>query len=178
MHCTRKQLTLLFFSCFKLVLKMGNYMNKGNSRVGSATAFKIEYLNKVGLVFIFVFSFVCRFCFCKIDSYSLLASLPGRFNLYESLVNISFPFIHKQLSNTKTSDNKSTLLHFLVQSIEGKCPEVLNIKDEISSVPIAAKGRKLHSFFFVDWFVFSYFMIKWKITIMVLSSVFVKTKSK
>ena len=65
----------------------------------------------------------------------------------------------------------------MVQSIEAKCPEVLNIKDEISSVPIAAKGGKLHSFFVVDWFVFSYFMMKWKITIMVLSSVIVKSKS-
>lgn len=73
----------------ELVLKMGNYMNKGNTRIGSAAAFKIEYLNK--------------------------------------------------LSNTKTSDNKSTLLHFLVQTIESKCPEVLNIKDEIPSVATAAK---------------------------------------
>ena len=69
---------------------MGNYMNKGNSRVGSATAFKIEYLNKVGLVFIFVFSFVCRFCFSKIDSYSLLASLAGRFNLYIRVISKYF----------------------------------------------------------------------------------------
>ncbi|KAJ7382145.1 Delphilin [Desmophyllum pertusum] len=73
----------------ELVLAMGNYMNKGNTRIASAAAFKIEYLNK--------------------------------------------------LRNTKTSDNKSTLLHFLVQSIESKCPEVLNIKEELSSVPTAAK---------------------------------------
>ena len=52
-----------------------------------------------------------------------------------------FLFIPLQLSNTKTSDNKSTLLHFLVQSIESKCPEVLNIKDEIPSVSTAAKGK-------------------------------------
>lgn len=32
---------------FQLVLKMGNHMNKGNTRIGSAAAFKIEYLNKV-----------------------------------------------------------------------------------------------------------------------------------
>ena len=31
---------------------MGNYMNKGNTRIGSAAAFKIEYLNKVGAVII------------------------------------------------------------------------------------------------------------------------------
>lgn len=48
-----------------------------------------------------------------------------------------------QLTNTKTSDNKSTLLHFLVQSIESKCPEVLNLKEEIPSVPTAAKGKVL-----------------------------------
>ena len=52
-----------------------------------------------------------------------------------------FFFFHSvQLSNTKTSDNKSTLLHFLVQSIESKCPEVLNIKEELDTVPTAAKG--------------------------------------
>ena len=66
-----------------------------------------------------------------------------------------------------------------MQSIEAKCPEVLNIKDEISSVPIAAKGRDSHVFVVVvGWFVFNSFMIKWKITVMVLSSVFVKTKTK
>ena len=59
---------------------------------------------------------------------------------------LAFPFYHKQLSNTKTSDNKSTLLHFLVQTVESKCPEVLNIKDEIPSVPTAAKGRELCGF--------------------------------
>ena len=33
--------------CFQLVLAMGNYMNKGNMRIGAAAGFKIEYLNKV-----------------------------------------------------------------------------------------------------------------------------------
>ena len=28
---------------------MGNYMNKGNMRIGAAAGFKIEYLNKVRL---------------------------------------------------------------------------------------------------------------------------------
>ena len=53
---------------------------------------------------------------------------------------IVFFFHSVKLSNTKTSDNKSTLLHFLVQSIESKCPEVLNIKEELDTVPTAAKG--------------------------------------
>jgi len=59
------------------------------------------------------------------------------------LIVRTFFFFFKplQLSNTKTSDNKSTLLHFLVQSIESKYPEVLNIKDEIPSVSTAAKGK-------------------------------------
>ena len=35
--------------CFQLVLTMGNYMNKGNMRIGAAAGFKIEYLNKVRL---------------------------------------------------------------------------------------------------------------------------------
>lgn len=53
---------------------------------------------------------------------------------------IVFFFHPVQLSNTKTSDNKSTLLHFLVKTIESKCPEVLNIKEELDTVPTAAKG--------------------------------------
>lgn len=53
---------------------------------------------------------------------------------------IVFFFHSVQLSNTKTSDNKSTLLHFLVKTIESKCPEVLNIKEELDTVPTAAKG--------------------------------------
>lgn len=40
---------LCVFYCFQLVLTMGNYMNKGNMRIGAAAGFKIEYLNKVRL---------------------------------------------------------------------------------------------------------------------------------
>ena len=45
-----------------------------------------------------------------------------------------------QLSSTKTTDNKSTLLHFLVSTIENKYPEALDVKNELGSVLIAAKG--------------------------------------
>jgi hypothetical protein len=44
------------------------------------------------------------------------------------------------LNSTKTTDNKSTLLNFLVQKIESKCPEVLTIKEDLKAVPVAAKG--------------------------------------
>ena len=48
MSSVRKCICLvLFVFRLQLVLKVGNYMNKGNMRIGSAAAFKIEYLNKV-----------------------------------------------------------------------------------------------------------------------------------
>ncbi|XP_048576309.1 delphilin isoform X2 [Nematostella vectensis] len=73
----------------ELVLMTGNYMNKGNTRIAGAQAFKISYLTK--------------------------------------------------LNTTKTTDNKSTLLNFLVQKIEERCPELLDVKDDLRTVPIAAK---------------------------------------
>ncbi|XP_028395441.1 delphilin-like isoform X2 [Dendronephthya gigantea] len=44
-----------------------------------------------------------------------------------------------KLSSTKTSDNKSNLLKFLVKTVETKCPEVLDLKNELSSISLAAR---------------------------------------
>ena len=50
-------------------------------------------------------------------------------------------FIFFQLSSTKTSDNKSNLLKFLVKTVDTKCPEVLDLKSELTSIPLAARGE-------------------------------------
>ncbi|CAL1532337.1 unnamed protein product [Lymnaea stagnalis] len=73
----------------EIILAMGNYMNKGNSRVGEAAGFRITFL--------------------------------------------------KQLETTKTSDNKSSFLHFLADAAYNKFPQVLSFGDEISTVEKAAK---------------------------------------
>eukprot|EP00795_Rhopilema_esculentum_P009303 gene9303-17001_t len=44
-----------------------------------------------------------------------------------------------KLISTKTSDNKSTLLHVIVNSIKNNKSELLDVKDELPNVPQAAK---------------------------------------
>lgn len=139
---------VIFNLFFQLVLKMGNYMNKGNTRIGSAAAFKIEYLNKVrwnshNLLSLCFLLFISSFSSQDFaNSVENVNSTISRFVAWlQPVITCAYSSYSKQLSNTKTSDNKSTLLHFLVQTIESKCPEVLNIKDEIPSVATAGKGR-------------------------------------
>ena len=50
-----------------------------------------------------------------------------------------------KLSSTKTSDNKSNLLKFLVKTVDTKCPEVLDLKSELTSIPLAARGESSFS---------------------------------
>jgi hypothetical protein len=47
-----------------------------------------------------------------------------------------------QLSGTKDSQNKSTLMHYLVDTIERKFPELLTFYDEISHVDRASRVSK------------------------------------
>lgn len=51
-----------------------------------------------------------------------------------------FILFHLQLGNTKTQDNKSTLLHFLAETLEKKYPELLTFADELIHVEQAARG--------------------------------------
>ncbi|KAH9491865.1 hypothetical protein Btru_029721 [Bulinus truncatus] len=73
----------------EIILAMGNYMNKGNNRIGEAAGFRITFL--------------------------------------------------RQLDTTKTSDNKSSFLHVLADTVYNKFPEVLSLGEELSSVQKAAK---------------------------------------
>lgn len=46
-----------------------------------------------------------------------------------------------QLRNTKTSDNKSTLIHYLADIAEQRMPELFKLKEELASTTDAAKGN-------------------------------------
>ena len=46
-----------------------------------------------------------------------------------------------QLSNTKTIDNKQTLMHFLVEIIERRLPDALDFADELIHIEKAARGK-------------------------------------
>lgn len=51
------------------------------------------------------------------------------------------PIAPLQLRNTRTADNKSTLLHFLVEHILDECPEALAVVSELAHIEQAAKGE-------------------------------------
>ena len=44
---------------------------------------------------------------------------------------------------TKTTDGKSNFLYFLVSTIQKKFPENLKLSQDLETIPLAAKGRKL-----------------------------------
>lgn len=46
-----------------------------------------------------------------------------------------------QLKNTKTQDNKSTLVHFLVSIIEEKYPDLVQFQDDFTYLEKASKGK-------------------------------------
>ena len=58
----------------------------------------------------------------------------------DSIVNLRIFSCTFQLENTKSQDGKQTLLHFLVNTIESKYPEVLEFSDEMLHVEQAARG--------------------------------------
>jgi len=71
----------------------------------------------------------------------------------------------KKLRDTKTADNQSTLLHYLVQLVDSKNPEVSNFPKDLKHVVAAARGKPIlfscilpfpFSFFFLFPFPFSF----------------------
>lgn len=47
-----------------------------------------------------------------------------------------------QLTNTKTQDGKQTLMHFLVDCIEKRFPDVMDFASELLHVEKAARGQR------------------------------------
>jgi len=52
-------------------------------------------------------------------------------------------YVYCQLVNTKTQDGKQTLMHYLVECIEKRFPDVMDFANELIHVEKAARGRWL-----------------------------------
>ena len=56
-------------------------------------------------------------------------------------VVLSCSFLHlRQLSHTRSADQKSTLLHFLANMVEMKYPDVLDFPKDLRNVEAASRG--------------------------------------
>ena len=72
----------------------------------------------------------------------------GKFVLIIHVHRISSRFQKKkkirfQLENTKSADQKMTLLHFLVETMEKNFPDLLTFRDELEHIEKAAKGQTI-----------------------------------
>jgi len=107
-----------FARILELILLLGNYMNSG-SRNGQAFGFEISFLTKVCFTYIFI-----RELFIV--------------NVHVTLFFYAITTIF-QLTSTKDIDNKQTLMHYLVDTIERKFPECLNFAEELAHVDRASR---------------------------------------
>ena len=69
----------------------------------------------------------------------LIGNIMNTGSRLEQSVGFDISYLPK-LSNTKDKDNQSTLLHFLVETIEAKKPELLNFYEEILHLDKASKA--------------------------------------
>merc|ERR1719471_1127221 len=69
----------------------------------------------------------------------LIGNIMNTGSRLEQSVGFDISYLPK-LSNTKDKDNQSTLLHFLVETIEAKNPELLNFYEEILHLDKASKA--------------------------------------
>ena len=52
-----------------------------------------------------------------------------------------FPVFWFQLLDTKSQDKKLTLLHYIVQTVKEKFPEIVNFETELRYIEKAATGK-------------------------------------
>ncbi len=57
------------------------------------------------------------------------------------LLFIAFDSFSLQLSDTRTHDKRLTLLHFIVQTVQERFPDVSNFDNELKSAEKAAQGK-------------------------------------
>ena len=100
---------------------MGNHLNVGNQRIAQAAGFKISFLTKA--------SGDCSVSVCLSPHPCLYA------------LTLCCACVPTQLRSTKTTDNKSTLLHYLVRTIQKKFPELAHFPEYLSAVAPAARGK-------------------------------------
>ena len=70
-----------------------------------------------------------------------LQSLEAVLNLLFKILNFNSTFALFQLLDTKSQDKKQTLLHFIVQTIYNKFPELVSLESEFTFVDKAATGQ-------------------------------------
>lgn len=109
-----------FARILELILLIGNYLNSG-SRNAQSLGFDISFLSKV---------------WDQILLYRVEVQL--LFLCYWSHMHTLV-----QLKNTKTQDNKATLVHFLANVIEDKHPDLVQFQDDFTYLEKASKGITL-----------------------------------
>ncbi len=109
---------------------MGNFLNGGTTK-GGAFGFKLSTLPKVSSISIFIYLSINNQS-TEIHSWSLSIYWP--LSLYL--------LIPVQLNETTTSDNKSTLLHYLVKVIREKYSnlDLVSFPEDVKSVRPAQRG--------------------------------------
>ena len=101
------------------MLAVGNYMNAGNWRVAGAQGFRIHFLSEVR-------SHACT---------GVVAA--ALFFPIHLLLNCL-----SQLKELRTTDKKSSLLHFLVNTAERKFPQAIEFLEELTVIKRAARGME------------------------------------
>lgn len=96
----------LFNSSFQLILAMGNYMNKGNQRVGEAIGFKISFLSQV---YIHVYANI-KFMF--LESPCFLVLVLFFFNQIREVPYLVLLSMQKRPRNATSFGSKSLFHHW------------------------------------------------------------------
>lgn len=109
----------LFPVCFcpvvQIILALGNYMN--SSKRGAVYGFKLQSLDLVSRV-------------------HLTAAPP-----FVSLTRLTVPSVSLQLLDTKSTDRKTTLLHYIANVVKEKYSQVSLFYNEVHYVDKAAAGE-------------------------------------
>ena len=114
-----------FKRVLEIVLAMGNHMNAGNIRVGGAVGFRITFLTQAR--------------YCKWGEEGARIEMSSFFPFSSPL--LFFPHPPSQLKALRTSDNRSSLLQFLAETVERKFPQALEFTTDLSYTSRAARGE-------------------------------------
>lgn len=64
-------------------------------------------------------------------------------NVFSPIPSSSTMFFLSQLSDTRTHDKRLTLLHFIVQTVQERFPDISNFDHELKSTERAAQGKRI-----------------------------------
>ncbi|VDO12879.1 unnamed protein product [Rodentolepis nana] len=135
-----------FKRLLELILAFGNYMN--SCRRGVAYGFRLQSLeiidSGVNLIHSSRVTTECFYVVTKLVSRKAFATtiLFSTTKILKSLNLIPHLLCRmKLLLDTKTPDKQTTLLHFLVETVEEKFPELANFYDELDGITAASRGE-------------------------------------